>query len=156
MNVKTFMTQPVITVREDTTLEAIARTLLEHHIGGVPVVDAQGKIIGIVTESDFAAKEKGIPFSTFRAPQIFGQWLTPEGMEQLYATARNLTAQDVMRKHVVTLTENQSMADAVELMLRYDINRVPVVRDGVPVGIVARHDLLRMVIAEKRSSENDA
>ena len=61
MQIRDFMTQSVVTVREDTTREEVARTMLEHHIGSVPVVNAQGKLSGIITVSDFAAKEQGIP-----------------------------------------------------------------------------------------------
>jgi CBS-domain-containing membrane protein len=75
MKIKEFMSQPVTVVGEGATLEEIARTMLGQNIGCVPVVDARGKISGIITQSDFAAKERGVPFSTFRAPQLFGQWV---------------------------------------------------------------------------------
>jgi CBS domain-containing protein len=149
MKVKEFMSQPVITVRENTTLEEVARTMLSHHFGCVPVVDKQGKISGIITESDFAAKEKGFPFSTFRAPRVLGQWLSREGVERIYEAARQMTASEIMHSQVVTVTEEQAMDEVVELMLHHDINRIPVVRDGVPVGMIARHDLLRMMISKK-------
>ncbi|MDX2031176.1 MAG: CBS domain-containing protein [Blastocatellia bacterium] len=145
MQIKEFMSHPVTVVQENTTLEEIARTLLERNIGCVPVVDAQGKVSGIITESDFAAREKGIPFSTFRAPQLFGQWMNKGTVERMYETARKMTAKEIMRHPVVTLTENQGAEEAIELLLKHDINRVPVVRDGVPVGIVSRHDLLRLM-----------
>ncbi len=59
MIVRELMAQPVVVVRENTTLEVIARTLLERRIGCVPVVNERGELIGIVTESDFAAKDVG-------------------------------------------------------------------------------------------------
>ena len=95
MQIREFMTQSVVTVREDTTLEEVARTMLEHHIGGVPVVNTQGKLSSIITVSDFAAKARGIPFSTFRAPQVFGHWLGGEPLEQIYAMARQMTVRDI-------------------------------------------------------------
>ena len=61
MQIRDFMTQAGVTVREDTTREEVACTMLEHHIGSVPVVHAQGKLSGIITVSDFVAKEQGIP-----------------------------------------------------------------------------------------------
>jgi CBS domain-containing protein len=146
MQIRYFMTQPVVTVCEDTMLEEVARTMLEQHIGGVPVVNAQGKLSGIITVSDFAAKEQGFSFSTFRAPQVFGHWLGGEPLEQIYAMARQMTVRDVMSPHVITLTEEQSVEEAVTLFLRHDIHRVPVVRDGVPVGVVSQHDLLRLMM----------
>lgn len=154
------MAQPVITVRESTSLTEVARIMLEKRIGCLPVVNAQERLIGIITESDFAAKEKGVPFSTFHAPQVLGKWMGNEGIERIYAAARQMTAQEIMHPQVVTVTEGQPIDQVVELMLQHDINRVPVVRDDVPVGIVARHDLLRMMVAHdsgaKKSSGEQA
>jgi len=146
MQIRDFMTQPVVTVREDTTLAEVAGTMLAQHIGGVPVVNAQGKLSGIITVSDFTAKEHGIPFSTLRAPQVFGHWLGEEPLEQIYAMACQMTVRDIMSPHVMTVTEEQTVEEAVTLFLHYDIHRIPVVRDGVPVGMVSQHDLLRLMI----------
>ena len=146
MKIEDFMSQPVTVVREDTTLEEIARTMLEKNIGCVPVVNARGKISGIITESDFAAKEKGIPFSTFRAPQLLGQWVDKGTVERIYERARTMTAKEIMSHPAITVTEDQSVEAALTLLLKHDVNRLPVVRDGVPVGIVSRHDLLRLMV----------
>lgn len=146
MKVKEMMKQPVITVSAETSLEETARLMLEHNIGGVPVVGDQGRLIGIVTESDFAAKEKGLPFSTFRAPLVLGQWLSDYDIERVYRSARDRKASEIMSRNVVTVTEDDSVEEALRRLLRHDINRLPVVRDGAPVGIVARHDLLRLML----------
>lgn len=154
MRVKDFMSKPVMVVREDTTLEEIARMMLDNSIGCLPVVDLNGKICGIVTESDFAAKEKGLPFSTFRAPQLLGRWMSQEGVERIYDAARSMTAKEIMSRRVAAVTEDQPAQDAVELMLKFDVNRIPVVREGVPVGMVSRHDLLRLMVREMRGEES--
>ena len=148
MKVKQMMSHPAVVVAEDATLEEVARTMLDHHVGCVPVVDRQGKMVGIITESDFAAKEKGLPFSTFRAPQLLGQWIGSDSVERIYEAARRMKAREIMRTQIVSVTEEASMNEAVELMFRYDINRIPVLRDGAPVGIVSRHDLLRMIVEQ--------
>jgi CBS domain-containing protein len=150
MKVWEIMSQPPIMAHEETPLEEVARTMLDHEIGGVPVVNDQGMLRGIITESDFAAKEKGFPFSTFRAPQVLGHWMSEEDVERIYEAARQMKAREIMTRRVVTLTEDDSVNEAVELMLRHNINRIPVVRDGVVVGIVARHDLLRLMIPEQK------
>jgi CBS domain-containing protein len=150
MKVKEIMAQPVITVNENTSLAEVASTILQHRIGGVPVVNAQGALCGIITESDFAAKEKGIPFSTFRMPQLFGQWLDQSGVERLYAAACTKIAADIMRAQVITVTEEASIEEVLALMLRHDVNRIPVVRDSVPVGIVARFDLLKLMRQQRQ------
>jgi CBS domain-containing protein len=155
MKVREIMVAPVVVVKEETSLEDIARTMLEHGIGGVPVVDARGKLSGIVTESDFAAKERGIPFSLVRAPQLFGNWLGPSGLEHVYRAARSMTAREIMQSCVITVTEDDSLERVLQFMMRHDINRVPVVRDGVPVGIVTRHDLLRLMLANHTNPKSD-
>jgi CBS domain-containing protein len=146
MKVREVMSRPVVVVQEDATLEEVARTMLDHHIGCAPVVNRKGLLVGVITESDFAAKEKGFPFSTFRAPQLLGQWISSENVERIYETARSLQAKEIMQPSVITVTEDQTMNDAVVLMFEHDINRIPVIRNGVPVGIVSRHDLLRLLI----------
>ena len=149
MKVTEIMVRPVIVVKEDTTLEGIARIMLDDRIGCVPVVGKEGKIVGIVTESDFTAKEHAFPFSTFFAPQLFGKWMSKEGIEEMYKAARTLTAKEIMSTPAVTVMEEDTLEEVVKKMLHYDINRIPVVRDGVPVGMVARHDLLNLILRNK-------
>lgn len=149
MQVKEVMSEPAITVNQSTSLAEIADLMLKEGIGCVPVVNQQGLITGIVTESDFAAKEKGVPFSTFRAPQLFGKWMGNSGVEQMYQAAREMKAEEIMKSKVVTLTENDPLEKAIELLLKHNVNRLPVVREGKPVGIVSRHDLLRLMLQKQ-------
>lgn len=144
MKVRDIMTEPVITIGEDTPLEEVAQIMLDHRIGGIPVINEKGELIGIVTESDFTAKERCVPFSMFRAPQLFGKWLGNDA-EGLYADAGKTPVREIMSTGVVTVSEDDSIEEVLELILRYDINRIPVVRNGKVVGIVARRDLLRMM-----------
>lgn len=81
MKVSEIMSHPVITVREYATLEEVARIMLDHRFGSVPVVNEQGTMIGIITESDFAAEGKRVPFTTFEMPQVFRHWLGKSGVE---------------------------------------------------------------------------
>ena len=144
MKVIEIMTQPVITITEDTTLREVARIMLQQGIGGLPVVDHEGNLSGIVTETDFTAREKCVPFSVFRAPQLFGRWLGDDA-EEVYAKAASIRVREVMSRKVVTVAENDAIEKVLELMLKYDINRIPVLSEGKPVGIVARRDLLRVM-----------
>lgn len=148
MKISKIMSAPAITVTENESLETAARKMLDSGIGGLPVVDANGDLVGIVTESSFTARNKGVPFSTFRAPQLLGRWISGEGVDKIYQEARETPVSDVMTGPVVTVSEDETVTRAVELMLKHDVNRLPVVRDGRPVGIVARHDLLRMMMSD--------
>jgi CBS domain-containing protein len=146
MKVSEIMTEPVFVVSEDRTLEEVAQKMLSNRVGGLPVVDGRGKLVGMVTESDFSAKEHAIPFSRQYAPQLFGEWMSKEGVDKAYQAARSITVSQVMTKSVVTVTEDDTVAEAVRKMLEHSVHRLPVVRDGVPVGIISRHDLLKLVV----------
>jgi CBS domain len=119
MQIREFMTQPVVTVYEDISLEEVARTMLEHHIGGVPVVNAQGKLSGIITVSDFAAKEQGFSFSTFRAPRCLAT-----GWEENCSNRCGMVL--VPLRGSLTLaqwdTGRQVFHSAEEMVLRYATN----------------------------------
>ena len=147
MKVKEIMTAPVITVKADQTLEQAAQLMLDKHVGGIPVVDHEGKVKGMVTESDYSAKEHGIPFSRIYAPQLFGKWMSKEGIEKAYEAARNITVDKIMTAPVITISPEDTLAEAVRKMLERRIHRVVVAEDGVPVGIVSRHDLLKLVVS---------
>ncbi|HSE83092.1 MAG TPA: CBS domain-containing protein [Thermodesulfobacteriota bacterium] len=150
MKVSEIMVHPVIVVNEDATVEEIAKIMLDRRIGCVPIVDRKGKLVGIVTDSDFAAKERGFPFSNFFAPQLFGKWMPKEESERIYKEAKSLKAKEIMSTPVITVTEEDSMEEVVTKMLKHDFNRILVVRDGVPVGMVARHDLLKLILQQDK------
>ena len=140
------MRQPVISMREQDSLEDAARVMLEHNLRGVPVVNAQGKISGFLSVSDYLAKDERVPFTKYYTPQLFGKAIDETGIEKIYQEARATPIKEIMNKNVISVTEEDSVEKVVELMMDRDLNRIPVVRDGVPVGIVARFDLLRLMV----------
>ncbi len=148
MKAREIMAQPVVTIRRDASLVEAARLMLDHRFGCLPVVDEAGRLAGVLTESDFAAKERGVPFSTLRLPHVFNQWMPPQAIERLYEAARATSVREVMCEEPETAAEETPVEDVIKLMLRCDINHVPILRDGVPVGVISRHDLLRMMVGE--------
>lgn len=149
MLVREVMTEPVVTVGKQASLEAAARLMLSRRVGCLPVVDDHGQIIGVLTKSDFAAKERPVPFSTFSAPEILGHWLQAGTLERIHQTARRLTVGEVMSQSPVTVTEDASIDDVVRAMLLHDVHQVPVLRGKRPVGMIARYDLLRLMLGEE-------
>ena len=148
MFVRQIMLVPVITVDEDCSLEEAAKIMLDRNIGGLPVIDDQGNLCGIVTESDFVAKEKGIPFSIYRFPQMFGEWMPHEHVERIYESARRRVVREIMSRDVISVTEVDTIETVLEKMLKGGIHRLPIVRDRKPVGIVTRHELLRVMLSQ--------
>lgn len=117
----------------------------------MPVVDREGLIQGIITESDFAAKEKGIPFSTFLWPQILGQWMTRDRIEEIYRTARMMNVRQIMTADPITAQEADRLKELLERMLRHDVHRIPILRGDVPVGMVTQQDVMRLMLQDRRS-----
>lgn len=141
------MVSPVVVAREETTLAELADTMLEHRFGGIPIVDEAGVLVGIVTESDFVGRKERVPhaFPTEQLPSVLDEWVERGRFEQIVRDARARPAREAMSAPVVTAGEDEAVQEVVERMIEHDIGRVPVVRDGKPVGIVSRHDVLKLV-----------
>ena len=140
------MAFPVITANEDDTLRDVAKKMLDKNVGGLPVVDEDGKLIGFVSETDFSAKQNNIPFSRNLAPQLFGRWLNEGEIEKMYKEARSIKVKDIMTKPPIYVNEDETIPALIEKIMKYDIHRVPVVNDGKLVGIVSRRDLMKLLV----------
>ena len=146
MQARELMTQPVVTVRTNASLAEVARTMVECRVGCVAVVDEESQLRGIITQTDFAANEHGVPFSMEAVLQMFSQPLSGKETEKVRHDARKTKAKEVMITEVITAIEETPVEDLAREMLRYDIDHIPVVREGMPIGMVARHDFLRMLV----------
>lgn len=143
------MVSPVITITPDTTLADAAELMLKHHVGGLPVVDDKGHICGMLTDSDFAAHQCGVPgvaCSILMLPQVLGEWLPKDGVEKIYGAAQTIRAKEVMSTNIVVSSENERLEEIIERMLHKEVRHVPVVRKNVPVGIITRRDLLKLML----------
>ncbi len=145
MSVRNYMTPNPIVVRPETTVAEIARQLTFHRIGCVPVVDADRHLIGLVTETDLFVRQSVVPFSSYRAPTLMGAWVDPERIEETYGDLGSKTASDVMTTALVTVDADTPIGHAARLMMQLERNHLPVVSSGKLVGILTRHDLLRVL-----------
>jgi CBS domain-containing protein len=144
------MTTNVITVGPDTTVQEIAQLLSERGISGVPVVDADNRLVGIVSEGDLLHRvETGTERRTQRRRRSW--WLDTIGSDEElardYIKSHGRTAKDVMTREVVTADETTDLADIATLLETKRIKRVPIVGDGKLVGIVSRANLVRALAA---------
>lgn len=140
------MTTNVITAGPDDTVARVARLLATNHISAVPVCDSAGKVLGMLSEGDLMR-----PFST-ETEQRRAWWLRmlAEGTELApeflqYVREDQRRAKDLMVTPVITATEQTSGREVADLMMRHHIKRVPILRGGKLVGIVARADLVRAI-----------
>ena len=150
MKAREMMTRPVVTVNREASVAEAAKAMLDHKAGCVLVVDLQGKLRGIITQTDFAGDQHGAPYSMEALLQQFSRPMAPEVFERLREESRSTMVEQIMVTEVITSTEETPLEEIARLMLRYDVNHIPVLRDGTPVGIVARHDFLRLIAAEEK------
>ena len=140
MNVKHIMTWPVFSVGPDATVLQAVQLMLRHKISGLPVVDADGKLLGIVTEGDFLRRAELA--TERRRPNWLNFLLGPGRLADEYVHTHTRKVADVMTSEPYTITEDTSLEEVVKLMEKHRIKRLPVVRDKQLVGIVSRANLL--------------
>jgi CBS domain-containing protein len=140
------MTRTVGTVRPDTKLGEVAGRMVADHVSGLPVVDDDGRLVGMITEGDLLRR-----YETGTEKQHSG-WLDlllgPGRLADDYVRSHSRTVRDVMTETVISVTEDTPLTDIVKLMERHHIKRVPVLRGEALVGLVGRADVVR-VVAEK-------
>ena len=144
------MTTNVVTVGPDTTVQEVAKILSEKNISGVPVVDTENRLVGIVSEGDLLHRvETGTERRVQRRRRSW--WLDTVGSDEElardYVKSHGRTARDVMTREVITATDTTELADIANLLETKRIKRVPVIRDGKLVGIVSRANLVRALAA---------
>jgi len=144
MKVRDVMTQSVLSVRRETPLKEVALLLVEHTISGVPVVDVDGAVLGVVSEADLLMKEQGADAVRHRPlARFLGE--SQESRTQLAKLAA-VTAGEAMTAPAVTIESGRRISEAAALMIARRVNRLPVVDDGRIVGIVTRADLVRAYV----------
>ncbi|MFZ5969465.1 MAG: CBS domain-containing protein [Bacillota bacterium] len=148
MKAKDIMNRDVITVKAEQSIQDAAKMLLENKISGMPVIDDEGRVVGIISEADLIYREKNIHTPGFVS--ILQGIVFLESMKSMENQIRKIAAskvEDVMTAKVIVVKEDTKTEDIVDLMLEKRINRVPVVNDdGNLVGIVTRSDILKHII----------
>ncbi|MDF2734524.1 MAG: hypothetical protein K0S97_1147 [Chloroflexota bacterium] len=144
LKVRDVMARQVVTVDPETALKDVAGLLVDRRISGVPVLDAGGAVVGVVSETDLLIKEQGAESIRHRRmARFFGD--SSESRRQL-AKLTAVTAGEAMTAPAVTIGSYRRVAEAAALMVARKVNRLPVVDDGRLVGIVTRADLVRVFV----------
>lgn len=144
MLARELMKTPVVTLTQDHTLGEAARLLIEKRISGLPIVDESGILVGILTSTDFSPREVNVPHSDVRAIQLFRRYLGPGGMEAAYKESENVPLRDVMNTRPIVAGPDETLERIAQLMIENEINHVPIVEDSRIIGIITRHDFLRL------------
>ena len=143
--VRDLMTPDVLAARPEQTLGEVARLMIEKDVRAIPVVDEGGGLLGMVTHRellrylipDYLQKTKS---GEFRA-------MPKNPTQRTSSDPRTLPVKDVMARAVLCLSEEQTLSDVANLMNNKDVDRFPVVREGVVVGFLTRADLIRRLVA---------
>ena len=135
------MTRDVVSVTPDTPLKDVAAALVERGISGLPVCDAHGAVVGVLSEADLLVKQGGSPE---RSGGLFS-WLVETASAPDLVKLRAHTAGEAMTAPAITVESGAPVSEAARTMVSLGVNRLPVVEDGRLVGIVTRADLVRLL-----------
>ena len=148
LNASDIMTTEVITVKRNTSLKELAKILYEKHINGVPVVDDEGSLIGIICESDLIRKDRKLHIPT--VVTIFDAVLyleNPKKMEKEIQRINATTVEDLYTKEVVTVDEKTPIDEIATLMTHKKIYTIPVMDGDQLVGVIGKADLIRTLVS---------
>jgi predicted transcriptional regulator len=140
------MSREVITVNENATVRELATLLLSRNISGAPVVDADGKVIGVVTESDLIFQNKKVHLPT--AVAILDAFLfleRPEKMEKELKKIAGSKVGDICSHDLVSVGPETDLEELATLMAEKKIHTLPVLEDGQLVGVIGKSDIIRTI-----------
>jgi CBS domain-containing protein len=133
--VEEVMTRDIIAVRPDTSLRTATELMLEHAISGMPVVDEEGRLVGMLSKTDLVRHRLADEDETTVAR-------LPSGQHLLEGT----TVEDVMTRQVLTVREGASLCEAAKILVNAGVHRVPVVTgSGALAGLISTSDIVRWV-----------
>lgn len=157
MKARDVMVFPVITVKPQSSVKDVAKVFLEHRISAVPVVEDDGRIVGIVSEGDLLHRAEA---GTERRRSWWLEFVAQNDvLTSDYIKAHSNIVADIMTREVVTASPDTPLYEIATLLETKMIKRVPIVENGQLVGIVSRANLIQAVASERKETvtpETDA
>jgi len=151
MKVREIMSSHALFVSPETRVGAVARLMVDNGISSVPVVDAVGKVAGMVTQSDLVVRNANIHFPRFL--QFLDARIYVEGPKHFEEEARRMlgtTAADLMTSPCVVVDVDDEIEQAATLMMEKHIHALPVMEKGRLAGIVSQSDMVRLIAREEK------
>ncbi len=139
--VRDFMIPKVISVRADAKLREAARLIIEHRVPSLPVVSESGELLGMVSHRELLR----VVLPKYVKRVSSGEWVASSLRGRAAEDPLELPVRDVMDRSVLCISEGQTLADVASLMATKEIDRFPVVRDGILVGFITRGDIVRRI-----------
>ena len=151
LHAKDIMTKDLITVSPDTEIAKAATLLLENHINGAPVVDASGKLTGILCQSDLIYQQKKLSLPSFFT--FLDGFIPLTSMKEIEKEIKKVTAatvEQVMTPNPVTVQADTPIQDVASLMVEKRYHTVPVMEGDALVGILGKEDVLKTVLPQSK------
>lgn len=155
MQVSELMTHHVVTAYPETPVVDVAESMLQHNVSGVPIIDHDGHLVGIVTEADLVVRNANVHFPTFLQILDARIYLTStRHFEDELRKALGTVAGDVMTRDVQTVRPNDDISVAATLMADRGLNPIPVTENRRLRGIISRSDIIRHILAQEATGSS--
>ena len=144
LRVENIMSFPVLTIEESKTVGAAASKMIDNKIGCLPVVSS-GSLVGMVSERLFMPKTMSIPFMRGDTLELLGHVLgTTERLAEIADSIKDIFVSEVMRTNIPEIAPKTKVSEAAKLMLDHGLDHLPVLKNQEIVGVISRHDLLKV------------
>jgi CBS domain-containing protein len=154
LKAKDIMTKEVITVSPDTEIANAAKILLEKRINGLPVVDAFGRLVGILCQSDLVAQQKNFPIpSVFTLLESVIPLTSMKRIDKEVEKIAALTVKQAMTPDPVTVGPDTEIEEVARLMVDKKYHTLPVVEGDKVVGVVGKKDVLKTLLSESQNTK---
>ena len=154
MKARDVMTKDVVSIESGAPVLRAAQLMLQNRISGLPVIDAKGQLVGIVTEGDFL--RRGEIGTQRRRPRWLEFLVGPDRLATEYVRACGRKVDEIMTTDLYVVTPDTPLAEVVQVMEKRRIKRVPVVENGKVVGIVSRANLMYALASLARDAKPSA
>ena len=147
MNASQLMTSPAVTIVLDAPIDDAVRLMIDRRLSGLPVVDATGRLVGMLSEGDLLRR---VEFGTEKKRARWLDFVLGPGAQAIdYVHAHGRRVSEIMTDTPIGVGEQTPVAEIVDIMEKRHIKRLPVLRDERVIGIVARADIIRGLAQEK-------
>jgi CBS domain-containing protein len=147
LKAKDIMTKNLVTISPDTEITHAAKLLLDSHVNGVPVVEKDGKLVGVLCQSDLIAQQKKIPIpSLFTFLDGFIPLTSLKKIEKNIQKIAAITVRDAMTKNPIRVHPDTDIEEIAALMVDKSFHTIPVEDNGKLVGIIGKEDILQTLV----------
>ena len=149
LKARDIMTRDVVTVQPDTEIVQAAKLLLEHHFNGLPVVDDEGRLKGMICQDDLISQQRKVPLpSYFILLDSMIPLTSPKNIEKAVQKIAAITVGEAMSTAPITVGPETSLEDIATLMVKHNIHTLPVLDAERLVGIIGKEDILRTLMSD--------